>query len=254
MIYVGNIYIGTSGWQYRHWKGIFYPEDLATNKWLTFYSQYFNAVEINSSFYHQTKAATFTKWQQQASDNFIFAVKGHRFITHIKKLKDIGDSVNLFFNNVKTLIEKRDQQLRHVILWQLPPSLKIDINKLNNFIKLLPTTFRHVFEFRHKSWIDNEVRQVISNSKVECTVVLQDWHEWPQIRGVWGKFVYIRLHGRESLYSSNYSEEELKTWAEKIKTWQKQNLDVYAYFNNDAQGYAAENAKKLKELLGGNYR
>lgn len=246
-----RVFIGTSGWQYRSWRGLFYPQNLPQKDWFRYYSKYFDSVEVNSTFYRQTKASTFEKWQEQTPRGFVFSIKGHRFITHIKRLKDVEEPVKLFFEHARVLKRKK-----HVILWQLPPSLKKDTKRLGSFLSLIEnlpktrTVFRHAFEFRHSSWVGPEVSAILQRrSKVEATGVLQDWKDWPIAKKPVGKFVYIRLHGRKALYHSDYSKKELKSWAGKIKGWQKRGLDVYAYFNNDALGYAVPNAKILKELV-----
>lgn len=289
---MGNVCIGTSGWQYSNWRGSFYPENLPQKDWLRYYSKYFETVEVNSSFYRQTRASTFKKWQEETPPGFTFAVKGNRFITHIKRLKDCEEPLKVFFENVRTLLDaevegrnrlvlqrKRPNASRldtvsdldrtrrattlpaskHAILWQLPPSLKLDILRLEEFLKLLPKNFRHAFEFRHESWIDKDTFLTLLHKGVKSTIVFQDWKDWPRIMdymdviGLHGldelPFIYLRFHGKDVLYTSNYTDEELKDWAGKIKKWLKEGKDVYAYFNNDAAGYAIPNALTLKRWL-----
>lgn len=239
----GKVFVGTSGWQYPNWRGSFYPQDLPSSQWLKFYSQYFETVEVNSSFYHQTRAAIFEKWQGETPPGFVFAVKGHRFITHIKRLKDCQEPLKVFFKNAGVL---RGVGIKHVILWQLPPSLKKDIFRLESFLKLLPKTFRSTFEFRHQTWMDEETWGVLS--KYNAAAVFQDWPEWPQIREVTADFVYCRFHGNKVLYTSSYTDAELKKWAKDCRKWLGEGKDVYAYFNNDAEGFAVPNAQTLKKL------
>ena len=138
-------------------------------------------------------------------------------------------------------------KLKNIILWQLPPSLKFDEERLKNFLAILPKNWRHAFEFRHSDWGRKETWEILQRHK--AAVVFQDFPEWPIFEEVTAPFVYLRFHGKESLYSSCYTEKELKSWAEKIKNWQKRGLDVYAYFNNDALGHAVKNAKKLERLV-----
>lgn len=240
---MAKAHIGTSGWQYGNWRGSLYPENLPQKGWLRYYSKYFDTVEVNSSFYRQTRASTFKKWQEQTPRNFVFSVKGHRYITHVKLLKDVEDSVDLFFKNAGVLAG------RHVVLWQLPPRFRKDTERLNNFVKLLPKGFRHAFEFRHETWVSEDTWEILKAASVETTAVLQDWKEWPILKEPHGKFVYLRFHGRKALYSSNYSDKELEEAVKRIRGWTKNGMDVYAYFNNDAQGHAAPNAKALKELI-----
>lgn len=246
---MSRIFIGTSGWQYAHWRGSFYPEDLPSSRWLAYYARFFNTVEVNSSFYHQTRGSTFQKWQEQVAKDFVFAVKGHRFITHIKRLHEVGEAVKLYFHHVNMLT--CGDKTPHVILWQLPPSLKKDAGRLTAFLEFLPKRFRHAFEFRNETWIDEEVFSILEESDRECTAVLQDWKEWPRFIKPIGHFVYIRFHGRKKLYASNYSDKELSEWAEKISHWRQRGLDIYAYFNNDSRGYAVPNARKLTEQING---
>ncbi len=245
---MGKIYIGTSGWQYRHWREVFYPEKLPRKDWLRHYSEHFETVEINSSFYQQTKASTFEKWISETPTNFVFSIKGNRYITHIKRLKDCREPVGRFFKNVNVLAAERPE-VKCVILWQLPPSLKKDLDRFTAFLSLLPENFRHAFEFRHRSWTKEIAKENLGREGKEVAAVLQDWKDWPCFNEPIGDFVYIRLHGREKLYSSGYSEEELEEWAGKVQEWGGRGLDVYVYFNNDALGYAVKNALFLKTLL-----
>ena len=238
---MGHVYIGTSGWQYSHWRGSFYPQNLPQNLWLSYYAKYFDTVEVNSSFYGQTKASTFQKWQHETSDHFVFAIKGNRFITHIKRLKNCQDSLKVFFDNLSGIVDS------HAVLWQLPPSLKIDLRRLELFLKLLKRGHRYAIEFRHESWVDTKTWQILK--KFNCAVVFQDWRQWPQIKEETANFIYIRFHGSKALYSSNYSDAELKRFAELIKKWITDKKDVYAYFNNDAAGFAVSNALTLKKLV-----
>lgn len=239
---MSRIYIGTSGWQYDHWKGVFYPQNLPQKDWLGYYTKYFDTVEVNATFYHLMKVETFKKWRNIVGPNFTFAIKGSRFITHIKRLKNCQEEVIRFLNELKGLKGKKN-----VILWQLPPQMKVDSQRLISFLQILPKTFRHAFEFRDKSWLDLPIYSLLKDYK--CALVIQDSPYWPPAEVVTTDFVYLRFHGRESLYASCYSREELDLWAEKVKQWNKENFDVYGYFNNDSEGYAIKNAGTLKKLL-----
>lgn len=171
---MGKLYIGTSGWQYKGWKGNFYPEDIPQKDWLRYYSKQFNTVEINSSFYRQTKASTFKKWKAEVGPDFTFAIKAVRFITHVKRLKDTEESVRIFFDNAGALVSKSKRKRKHVILWQLPANFKKDIQRLKNFLDSLPKDFRHAFEFRHESWMNASVFTTLLHRDVVCTPVIQD--------------------------------------------------------------------------------
>lgn len=250
---MGKVFIGTSGWQYFHWKGKFYPQDLPQRQWLSFYAKYFDTVEVNATFYHQMRPQTFGNWREIVGPDFVFSIKGSRFITHIKRLKDCREPVERFFEASSQLTTHprpttRNPPSPHVILWQLPPGMKADLERLNKFLKILPKTFRQAFEFRDKSWLAPSIYSILKDGN--CALVIQDSPFWPKAEVVTTDFVYLRFHGRESLYASCYSKDELDEWARKMKQWLKQGLDVYVYFNNDAEGYAIENAKTLKELLG----
>lgn len=258
---MARVYIGTSGWQYSHWKGIFYPAYLSYKDWLKFYSKYFKTVEVNSSFYGQTKASTFEKWKLEVPPNFVFSIKANRYITHVKKLKGCQEAVKVFFDSANTLLTNRQTKVSvcDVILWQFPPSLKKDIKRLRSFLELLPKTFRHAFEFRHPSWVDKDTLISLIQSRLETTVVFQDWKDWPSFEDYTRliepeqlsklPFIYLRFHGREQLYISCYSDEELANWGKSMQKWKSIGVDVYAYFNNDALGYAVDNALRLINLI-----
>jgi len=247
---VAKIYIGTSGFSYPHWgQGLFYPKGLPQAKWFIYYGQHFNTVELNVSFYRLPKKETFKHWRQQAGKEFIFAVKGSRYITQMKKLKDCQEPVKRFFEAVSPLLAgptNWQSQPAQVILWQLPPRFKANPERLADFLKSLPRSWRQAFEFRDKSWLSEAVFKILRKHK--AAIVFQDYPQWPMTEEITADFIYLRFHGRTRLYSSCYTEKELRNWAKKIKSWAKKGLDVYAYFNNDALGNAVENAQTLKKL------
>jgi len=255
---VNKIFIGTSGFAYPHWRGIFYPQDLPQKDWFLYYTKHFDTVELNVSFYRLPRKEIFEGWRRRAGDKFVFSVKGWRRITHIRKLKKCQEEIKKFFeaanglksqiSNVKSQnqisnLKSKNLKTKDLILWQLPPSLKFDSFLLVDFLAMLPKGWRHAFEFRHPSWGDEKTWEILR--KYKAAAVFQDFPDWPIFEEVTADFVYLRFHGKESLYASCYTKKELESWAKKIKNWQKQGLDVYAYFNNDALGYAIENAKKL---------
>jgi len=243
-----EIYIGTSGFSYKHWSdGVFYPKDIPQRKWLEYYTEHFNTVELNVSFYRLPKGSVFEGWYKRTPENFIFVLKGSRFITHIKKLADCNDSIELFFSRAKGLKEKLG-----VVLWQLPPNFHANAERLQKFCELLEENkvakdTKHVFEFRHESWFRDEIYGVLRKHNFSLCVAHSRC--WPYEEVATAGFVYMRFHGGEVLYGSNYSDEELQDWAAKAKKWLSENRDIYAYFNNDAYGYAVYNAKKFRELL-----
>jgi uncharacterized protein YecE (DUF72 family) len=243
-----NIFIGTSGYNYPHWSnGVFYPPGLPERKWLEHYTRFFNTVELNVSFYRLPRKSVFEAWRKRTPENFIFVVKGSRFITHVKKLKDCEEPLKLFFNNVEGLKEKLG-----AVLWQLPPNLHVDEEKLKTFCKTIHQLrvsrfIRHSFEFRHPSWFCEEIYTILK--KYGFSLCIAHSRDWPYKEIATSDFVYFRFHGGEILYASNYSEEELREWAGKAKYWMKKRKDIYAYFNNDAYGFAIKNALRFKELL-----
>ncbi len=249
---MSRAYIGTSGFSYPHWgKGVFYPKDLPQKDWFLYYTKHFDTVELNVSFYRLPRKEVFAGWRKKAGPDFVFSVKGSRFITHVKKLKDCQEPVERFFEAAGGLDVLRSPASPpcaplSVVLWQLPPGWKVNYPRLESFLKILPKTFRHAFELRNPTWLTGDVYRLLKKAKT--AVVFQDYPDWPVIEEITTDFVYLRFHGRTNLYSSCYTEKELGERAEKIRNWQNKGLDVYAYFNNDALGYAIENAKELKKL------
>ncbi|MEW6568893.1 MAG: DUF72 domain-containing protein [Chloroflexota bacterium] len=235
--------VGTSGWVYNHWRGIFYPEGLASRQWLTHYAQTFESVEINNSFYRLPQAETFTKWWEQAPHGFLFAVKANRFITHMKKLKDPERPLAEFFERASCLGEKLGP-----ILYQLPPHWGLDLRRLESFLAALPAGHVHVMEFREPSWFSGEVFHLMERyDAVHCI------HDMRPLRvplRVTAPSVYLRFHG-DPLHGGNYPKSQLMVWAERIERWLGEGLDVYAYFNNDIGGFALENARTLRDAVRG---
>jgi uncharacterized protein YecE (DUF72 family) len=249
-----ELYIGTSGWIYGHWQGIFYPEDLPSKDKLRYYSQFFRTVEINYSFYHLPRPKTYQNWYSQTPEDFLFALKASRFITHIKRLKGVKDAWEIFLKNALNLKEKLGP-----ILFQFPPSFRAteeNIKRLEKFLKLITnpkrvsnSKLRFAFEFRHQTFCDERIYKILREHKTAW--VIADSPRYPKVEVVTTDFVYIRMHGSKAMFSSKYTEGELKALAQKIKRWQGQGLDIYCYFNNDLRGYAIENAKELSEICQG---
>lgn len=238
-----NYFIGTSGWFYEHWYGNFYPKDLSKDRFLQFYADFFNTVELNNTFYHLPKEKTVKQWQKKVCKDFLFSVKASRFITHIKRLKNTKEPIELFLKRAALLKGKLGP-----ILFQLPPSFKKNGDILEGFLKTLPKGYDYVMEFRNESWFDKDIFDLMRRFKVAFCVASMP--KFPVVLEVTAPFSYIRMHGGSVLYGSNYSKKELKEWASNIKGFLKKGLSVYIYFNNDAYGYAVKNALALKELLG----
>ncbi|MEX0719629.1 MAG: DUF72 domain-containing protein [Balneolaceae bacterium] len=238
----GKIHIGTSGWNYKHWKGTFYPEDLPQNKWLDFYKNQLDTVEVNNSFYKLPNKDTLKKWKEEVPKDFIFAAKANRYITHRKKLKEPKDSLKKMLDNFKAFGENLEP-----ILFQLPPNWNFNEERLQNFINELPEDYIYTFEFRDKSWLNDTTYDMLKDRNIAlCIYELAGFQSPVEVTA---DFVYIRLHGpTNQKYQGKYSKDQLSGWADNLKKWKKKDLDVYLYFDNDERGYAAQNAQELKEI------
>ncbi|MFB3926922.1 MAG: DUF72 domain-containing protein [Syntrophales bacterium] len=236
-----EIRIGTSGWNYGHWRGIFYDEDWPKTKWLEFYARRFSTVEVNATFYHLPKPKTVENWRLRTPERFLWSVKASRYITHIKKLRDAREPLERFFNSAVLFGEKLGP-----VLFQLPPSLKYNEEVFTEFCRLLPRERRHVLEVRNKSWLADDAFSRMEDFNI-ALCISDTAGRYPYAEAVTADFTYIRLHGSKVLYASDYTEKELQEWARKIRKWKR---DAYIYFDNDYAGYAPKNAMRLKEILG----
>lgn len=234
--------IGTSGWHYDDWRGRFYPEKLPKNKWLEFYARHFTTLELNNSFYHLPSEAAFARWYDSSPPDFTFAVKVSRFITHIKRLKECDEPLANFMSRCRLLKEKLGP-----LLYQLPPGLHRDDEVLASFLLKLPRELKHVIEFRHKSWLVEEVFEILRRYNVGFCVFDMPGLTSPLLATV--SFAYIRFHGREGLYSSCYTDAELADWAKGIAGLAQNLESVYIYFNNDVEGFALKNAETIRDML-----
>jgi uncharacterized protein YecE (DUF72 family) len=233
-------YFGCSGWYYDHWKNKFYPQNLKKSEWLVYYSSYFNTVEINNTFYGHPSDSTFRSWYHKTPSRFRFTLKGSRFITHIKKLNNIKESLNMFYNSANILAEKIG-----CILWQLPPYMKRNDELLLTFCKTLDPNFKNVIEFRHASWFSEHVYNILSGYGI--TFCSLSTSELPDELIVTSPISYIRLHGKsEHRYRYNYRINELNDLSEKINNLKVK--EVYVYFNNDYNAHAVYNCLTLKKL------
>jgi uncharacterized protein YecE (DUF72 family) len=240
---LGKTIIGTSGWHYMHWVGKFYPENTRPKDFKDLYVKQFNTVELNSPFYHLPSAETFQSWKNSTPDSFIFSVKASRFITHMKKLKDPIQTFGNFIQNADHLEEKLGP-----ILFQLPPKWNYNKERFEAFLDALPkNVYRYTFEFRNQTWYNEEVYELLEKHKVAYCIYELEYHQTPL--NITADFIYIRLHGPEKKYSGNYSDEVLSSWAEKCIKWNADGKDVYIYFDNDQNAYAAFNALKLIDLV-----
>lgn len=235
-----QIRIGTSGWNYPHWQGIFYPPDLPTAKRLEFYVQYFDTVELNASFYRLPNQNTVAHWRQRTPEHFLWAVKASRYITHVKRLKDARESLDKFFAAIAPLKEKLGP-----VLFQLPPGLPFDEDLCKEFCNVLAAGYRYSFEVRNSTWINDKFFVLLADYNM-AFCISDTAGRFPYREIVTADYVYLRLHGSKRLYASSYSEEELQTWAVKINQWAR---DTYVYFDNDYKGYAINNAARLREII-----
>jgi uncharacterized protein YecE (DUF72 family) len=236
-----KIHIGTSGWKYSHWKGLFYPEDLKAKDEFSYYRKYFDTVELNNPFYRLPPKETFIKWRKEVPENFVFAVKASRFITHMKKLSDPKESLHDFLHNIKGLNEKLG-----VVLFQLPPSWQINPERLEQFMKALPPKIRCTFEFRNSTWYEPEIFSMLGKYNRAFCIYELAGHLSPI--AVTSDFVYVRLHGPGDKYQGSYTDKALKKWANYCREWVAEGKDVFIYFDNDQAAFAAYNAIRLKEL------
>jgi uncharacterized protein YecE (DUF72 family) len=239
-----HFWIGTSGFQYKEWTKQFYPEGLPQKRWLEYYAEHFNSVEINNSFYRLPQTKTFAGWAERTPPDFRFAIKGSQYITHRLRLKDPGPHVKLFFERAKAMEQKLG-----AVLWQLPANLTFNVERLALLAQALKqhSLGRQALEVRHDSWFVEEAYKILRHYNV--ALVIAHSSKWPYHDDVkTADFLYVRFHGAPRLYASNYSDKSLQEWAKKLKDLAGGD-DIYAYFNNDANIHAPDNAKTLRELL-----
>jgi uncharacterized protein YecE (DUF72 family) len=272
-----RVFIGISGYDYQPWGGRFYPEDLPRRRWLEFASRTFNSVELNGTFYSLKSPAVFARWVSEVrSKDFVFAVKGGRFITHNLKLRNAEASLGNFFASGVLALGR----MTGPFLWQLPATYRFDAERMDAFMRLLPRNsrdaecvalqhddrlrrgalvdaaapvkLRHAFEVRHESYFHEEFYTILREHR--CAFVVADTAgKFPYAEEVTADFVYVRLHGSQELYASGYTDAELDEWARKIASWRTgggKQRDVYVYFDNDAKVHAPFDAKRLADRVG----
>jgi uncharacterized protein YecE (DUF72 family) len=243
-----RVFIGTSGWAYRDWRGVFYPDDLPARRYLEFYAREFRTTEVNYSFYHLPRPETYAKWAAQVPDEFILAVKASRLITHTKRLRAVTGGWRTFIDNALAL----GPRLGPVLL-QFPSSFRCHRNRLATFLERAQEAspedrpLRLVFEFRHESWFTEDVYRLLERHR--AALCIADSPSYPRRDVLTAGFAYMRFHGRERLFVSRYSKEDLAEEAVRIGRYLKRGLDVFVYFNNTAGGHAVLNARMLRSLL-----
>jgi uncharacterized protein YecE (DUF72 family) len=238
---VGRILVGTSGFVYAHWRGVFYPEDLPQRLWFARYTSEFRTVELNNTFYRLPRPDAVDRWRRDAPPGFVFAAKGSRFITHMKRLTDPGEAVARYFEPVSRLREKLQ-----VVLWQLPPRWKANAGRLDEFLAALPRGLRYAFEFRDESWYSEAICDVLdARGAAFCEHDLVARRP-PRLTG---GFRYVRFHGHTGKYQGRYGARALEPWARDLARSARRS-DAFVYFNNDVGGHAIEDARALIGLLG----
>ena len=239
------VWVGCSGWQYKDWRGRLYPEGLAQTRWLERYAEVFETVEVNSTFYRLASRDAVARWVEQTPPGFVFTVKASRYLTHVRRLRDITEGIGRFYERIEPLLAAG--KLGPVV-WQLPPNFRRDDERLHEALASLPAG-RHCFEFRHETWFKPEVYELLGRNG--AALVIGDHPKWPfQRRELTTDWTLVRLHHGHRGRRGNYSPSELDTWARRIAAWRRR-AEVFVYLNNDWEGFAPENARYLRRRLSG---
>jgi uncharacterized protein YecE (DUF72 family) len=241
---VKPVHVGCSGWNYKDWRGLVYPKGLPPSRWLEHYATLFDTVEVNSTFYRLAKPDAVARWIQQTPERFVFALKASRYLTHVKRLGQLDQSLGRFYESIEPLV---GSPKLGPILWQLPENFHRDDERLAGALERLPPG-RHSFEFRHQSWFVPEVYALLREHG--AALVIGDTPTRPfQAHEMTADWTFIRFHHGARGRRGNYSEAELEQWAERIAEWRAR-VEVFAYFNNDWEGFAVRNGLWLRERLG----
>jgi uncharacterized protein YecE (DUF72 family) len=236
--------VGCSGWNYDDWRGVLYPEGVGRARWLARYAECFDTVEVNSTFYRLASRDAVARWVEQTPPGFTFTVKASRYLTHVRRLQDMQQGVGRFYERIEPLAQAGRLG---PTLWQLPANFKRDDERLAGALELLPPG-RHCFEFRHDSWFVAPVMDALREAGV--ALVIGDHPERPfQTREITAAWTFVRFHYGHRGRRGNYSPAEIETWARRIAQWRRE-VEVFAYFNNDWEGFAVRNALDLRRRLG----
>jgi uncharacterized protein YecE (DUF72 family) len=236
-----GVRVGTSGWEYRHWAGRFYPRGLATDRWLEHYAAEFDTVELNNSFYGLPDAAQFARWGRRVPSDFRFAVKASRYLTHVKRLRDPNEPLERFWTRARHLGLRLGP-----VLYQLPPRWNPDLGRLEAFLDAVPNHSQAI-EFRDRRWYVEKTFRLLEEARV--ALCLQDMQGSATEPRPVGPFVYVRFHGSGTRYGGSYSSQRLSAWAGRMAGWASDGLPVWAFFNNDAAGHAIRDADRLRSLV-----
>jgi len=240
---VRPVRVGCSGWNYDDWRGRLYPDGLGKSRWLGRYAEEFDTVEVNSTFYRLASRDAVARWVDDTPENFVFAAKASRYLTHVRRLRDIEQGIDRYYERIEPLV---DSGKLGPIVWQFPANFHRDDERLAAALRGLPAG-RHCFEFRHESWFTKEVYDVLRRH--DAALVIGDHPRWPfQARELTTGWILIRLHHGRRGRRGNYSEREIDIWARRIAAWRSR-ADVYVYFNNDWEGFAVGNARSLRRRL-----
>jgi uncharacterized protein YecE (DUF72 family) len=235
-----RIQVGTSGWHYTHWKGRFYPADVRAADRLNYYAERFDIVELNNTFYRLPTETAVLRWKETSPPDFHFAVKGSRYLTHMKKLKDPSLGLERFFSPVDLLGSKLGP-----VLFQLPPHWEVDENRLHVFLEALPPGNRYAFEFRDPSWNTKSVYKLLA--RFQAAYCIFDLAGFQSPLELTTDFTYLRLHGPGRRYEGSYDDSTLRSWAKRLRGWDL--TSAYVFFDNDQAAYAPQNAIRLQSLL-----
>jgi uncharacterized protein YecE (DUF72 family) len=237
-----RVRVGCSGWQYRHWRGRFYPRGLPSDRWLEFYAQAFDTVELNNSFYRLPDGEQFDAWRKRLPSAFVMAVKASRYLTHNRKLREPEEPLHRLWSRAARLGDRLGP-----MLFQLPPRWNRNVERLGEFVARLPARRLHAIEFRDPSWYDPSVYAVLDDGRV--SLCLHDMPGSASPMSPVGPFVYVRFHGAGARYAGGYSPQRMTAWAERLARWAHDGVGGYVYFNNDAAGHAIRDALRLRNLL-----
>jgi uncharacterized protein YecE (DUF72 family) len=240
------VHIGCSGWNYKHWRERFYPKGLPASRWLEHYASVFDTVEVNATFYRLPKRETVEHWVEQTPDGFRFAVKASRYLTHIKRLRELPERLHRLLEPLEPLVAADKCA---PMLWQLPENFHRDDERLAGALEAMPADWRHAFEFRHPSWFVREVMELLRARG--AALVIGDHPQRPfQTHELTADWTFVRLHHGSRGRRGNYSRTELESWKRRIAAWRR-DAEVFVYANNDWEGFAIDNASWLRARLNG---